>query len=191
MKIILYLVPTLLLLFTSCTKEEPLKVYATISSDFTFVNQDSTEITPKSLEGKMYVTDFFFTTCPSICPKMKSQMLTVYDEFKEREDLVLLSHSIDTRHDSVSVLKDYADRLGVEAEDWLFVTGEKSDIFEMAKTYMVTAYEDGNVPGGYMHSGHFILVDKKRQVRGYYDGTDAEDTKELIRDIKKLIDEQG
>ena len=118
-------------------------------------------------------------------------MLTVYDEFKEREDLVLLSHSIDTRHDSVSVLKDYADRLGVEAEDWLFVTGEKSDIFEMAKTYMVTAYEDGNVPGGYMHSGHFILVDKKRQVRGYYDGTDAEDTKELIRDIKKLIDEQG
>lgn len=178
-------------IISSCKKAEPLKVYATIETDFRFINQDSAEVTPKTLEGKFYVTDFFFTTCPSICPKMKSQMLAVYDEFKDRDDLILLSHSIDTRHDSVTVLKDYADRLGVEAKDWLFVTGQKQDIFDMAKTYMITAYEDGNVPGGYMHSGHFILVDKKRQVRGYYDGTDPEDTKELIRDIKKLIDEQG
>jgi len=180
-----------LLMLQACKQEEPLKVYATISTDFQFVDQDSNLVTPQTLEGKFYVADFFFTTCPSICPKMKSQMLTVYEEFKDRDDLVLLSHSIDTRHDSVAVLKDYADRLGVDAKDWLFVTGQKQDIFDMAKTYMITAYEDGNVPGGYMHSGHFILVDKKRQIRGYYDGTDPEDTKELIRDIKKLIDEQG
>ena len=157
---------------------------------FTFVNQDSQNVSEQDVLGKIHVMDFFFTSCPTICPTMKANMLTVYEEFEKEDRLVLVSHSIDTRHDSVPVLKEYAERLEVSAPRWNFVTGEKDSIMGMAKDYMVAAYEDSTEVGGYAHSGAMILFDRKRNIRGYYDGTSEKETKWLIRDIARLLDEQ-
>lgn len=158
--------------------------------DFRFVNQDSSWVDNSTFADHIYVADFFFTSCPSICPIMKTQMLRVYDEFAEEPIVKFLSHTIDPKHDSVSVLREYADRLGVAPDRWHFVTGEKKDIYEVAQvSYMSVAAEDGAAPGGFIHSGRFLLVDKERHIRGAYDGTDAEDVDQLILDLRTLISE--
>jgi protein SCO1/2 len=164
--------------------QEPLK-------PFSFMNQDSQMVSQTDVAGKVHVTDFFFTSCPTICPRMKANMLTVYEEFRDDDRVILLSHSIDTRHDSVPVLKEYAERLEVKAPRWSFVTGEKDDIMGMARNYMVTAMEDSLAPGGYAHSGAMILLDKDRNIRGYYDGTSEEETGEMIADMKRLLGNNG
>ncbi|MBD1399023.1 SCO family protein [Pontibacter sp. JH31] len=161
-------------------------VYHTIP-DFAFINQDSQVVTSLTVQDKVYVTDFFFTTCPTICPKMKSQMLRVYEAFKDEPQLVLLSHTIDPKHDTVAVLRDYADRLQVSSDKWHFVTGEKDSIYSIAMQYMVTALEDEQEPGGFVHSGAFVLVDQNRHVRGIYDGTDPAQVDKLIQDIPALL----
>ena len=158
--------------------------------NFSFVDQDNKEITPATFNDKIYVADFFFTTCPTICPIMKTQMLRVYEKFKDEDEVLLLSHSIDPVHDSVAVLKDFAERLGVKSNKWHFVTGNKDHIYEVGqKGYMVTATDDPNEPGGYLHSGAFILVDKGKKIRGIYDGTKEEEVDRLMRDIPKLLNE--
>jgi protein SCO1/2 len=165
-------------------------VYHTIP-DFSFVNQDSSFITNQTYQGKIYVADFFFTTCPTICPLMKKQMLRVYEKYKENPKIGILSHTIDPRHDSVQVLKEYATRLGIDAKMWNFVTGEKSKIYEIGeKSYYVTAGEDSTAAGGIIHSGAFILVDTKRRVRGVYDGTKETDVTKLIKDMEVLLNEK-
>jgi protein SCO1/2 len=171
-------------------KEESLKVFPNEIGDFTLINQDSTLITRATFEGKIFVTDFFFTSCPSICPIMASQMLRVYEKFEDRQDVLLLSHSIDPKRDSVDVLKSYANKLGVSSDRWHFVTGPKDRIYGLAEEYMVTAFPDESVPGGYEHSGYFILVDKNWQVRGFYDGTKAEEVDELMNDMETLLNEE-
>ncbi|MDF9796171.1 protein SCO1/2 [Catalinimonas alkaloidigena] len=159
-------------------------------SDFRFVDQDSSVITPSTFDDKIYVADFFFTSCPTICPVMKTQMLRVYEAFKEEDEVVLLSHTIDPQHDTVALLHDYAERLGVSSDKWHFVTGEKEKIYEMGlNSYMVTAMEDDEEPGGFIHSGAFILVDKEGHVRGMYDGTKEEKVDILIKDMEKLLNE--
>ncbi|RFS16827.1 SCO family protein [Emticicia sp. C21] len=164
-------------------------VYHTIP-DFTFVDQDSNEVTNKTYDNKIYVTDFFFTTCPTICPIMKTQMLRIYDKFKDNPQVGILSHTIDPRHDSVAVLKAYAKRLGVSGSFWHFVTGEREKIYELGqKDYYVTAGEDSTAAGGIIHSGAFILVDKKRRVRGMYDGTKEDDVSRLMKDMDALLKE--
>ncbi len=133
-------------------------VYHTVGN-FSFVNQDSALVTPETLEGKIYVADFFFTSCPTICPVMKKEMLRVYDAFKDNPEVVIVSHTIDPEYDTVALLHDYAERLGVASPAWQFVTGEKDSIFNIAlKSYMVTAAEEEQAPGGRIHSGAFILV---------------------------------
>lgn len=165
-------------------------VYHTIP-DFSFVNQDSSIITNKTYEGKIYVADFFFTTCPTICPVMKKQMLRVYEKYKENPKVGILSHTIDPRHDSVKVLKEYATQLGISGKMWNFVTGEKAKIYEIGeKSYYVTAGEDSTAAGGIIHSGAFILVDTKRRVRGIYDGTKETDVTKLIKDMEVLLNEK-
>lgn len=154
---------------------------------FSFTDQDGQNITEATIDGKVYVTDFFFTHCPTICPKMKQQMLRVYEEFDDEPDLVLLSHSIDPKRDSVGRLKEVADKLGVESNRWHFLTGEKDSIYGMAFHYMVAAQEDERAPGGYAHSGAFLLVDKERQIRGIYDGTNAEEVDGMMDDIRRLL----
>lgn len=163
-------------------------VYPTIPN-FSFLNQDGHLITQDDVKGKIYVADFFFTTCPTICPVMKSQMLRVYEAFANEPRLVILSHSIDPEHDSVPVLKEYAERLQVSAPRWNFLTGNKDSIYTIAEAYMASAAEDPTAPGGFIHSGAFILVDHNRFIRGYYDGTKPEDVDQLIKDIPILLRE--
>lgn len=166
-------------------------VYHTIA-DFEFVNQDSAIITPKTFEGKIYITDFFFTSCRTICPKMKTQMLRVYDSIQSMPDVLILSHTIDPEHDTVALLRDFAERLGVSSNKWHFVTGEQDKIYTLAQTsYFATAMVDNTEPDGFIHSGAFLLIDKQRRIRGKYDGTIEADVDRLIRDIHKLRKESG
>ena len=158
--------------------------------NFKFLNQDSLWISQKDMAGKIYVADFFFTTCPTICPKMKTQLLRIYDKFAEDDRVRILSHTIDPEYDGVRVLKDYDKKLNITIPRWNLVTGKKSDIYRLGeKSYMVTAQEDANEEGGFVHSGAFILVDKNRHVRGIYDGTKEEDVNHLIEDMTLLLKE--
>jgi protein SCO1/2 len=161
-------------------------VYHTIAP-FQFVDQDSAVITNATFKDKIYVADFFFTSCRTICPIMKTQMLRVYEATKEMPDVLILSHTIDPEYDTVALLHDFADRLGVESKRWHFVTGVRDSIFKIAQTsYFTTAMTDATEPDGYIHSGAFMLVDKQGRIRGRYDGTKEEDVNRLIGDIKIL-----
>ncbi|MCI4667820.1 MAG: SCO family protein [Bacteroidia bacterium] len=159
---------------------------------FSFVDQDSNIVTEKSFEGKLFVADFFFSTCPDICPKMSQQMVRVHDEFLKDERVAILSHSLDPAYDTPKVLKEYATALGVETQKWHMVTGyERSEINKFGQSnYLVTAMEDSNAPKGILHGGNFVLVDKNRNIRGMYDGTIAEEVDMLIHDIKRLLNEE-
>ncbi|MCF0039664.1 SCO family protein [Dyadobacter fanqingshengii] len=164
-------------------------VYNSIPA-FTFVNQEGDTVSEKIVEGKIYVADFFFTTCPTICPIMKRQMVKVYNQYKGNPELMILSHSIDPDHDTPQVLKKFATDLGVQGDQWQFLTGEKEKIYEIGqKHYMTTVKEDKTADGGYLHSGAFVLIDKEKHVRGMYDGTTEEGTQKLIADIKILQEE--
>jgi len=156
-------------------------------ADFQFVDQDSMIITNDTFKGQVYVADFFFTTCPTICPVMKQQMLRVYEAYESDPEVAILSHTIDPEYDSVELLADFAGKLGVKASKWHFVTGLKEEIYEIGEgSYMVIANEDESAPGGYIHSGAFLLIDQQRRVRGVYDGTVPEQVDLLIKDIKRL-----
>jgi protein SCO1 len=158
--------------------------------DFSFLNQNGDTVTGKSFDGKIYVADFFFTTCPTICPVMKKNMLKVYAVYKDNPGLVILSHTIDPEHDSVSVLKQYAKDIGVTGTMWQFVTGDRAKIYDIGERhYFVTARQDTKEAGGYMHSGRFVLVDKNKHIRGMYDGTTDNGTQQLIDDIEVLLKE--
>jgi protein SCO1/2 len=151
------------------------------------VDQDSAIITNKTLDGKIYVADFFFTSCRTICPIMKSQMMRVYEKIKSDPEVLLVSHTIDPEYDTVALLHDYADRLGVSSDKWHFLTGSKDSIYYLAQTsYFVTAMEDDADPDGFIHSGAFLLIDKEGRIRGKYDGTKDEDVNKLLEDIQIL-----
>ena len=192
-------------LFFKCTDSKPEKlpiigerlgiasngdtIYPTVRP-FKFVNQDSAWVSDKDFEGKIYVSDFFFTHCPTICPKVTAQMLRVYNAFKDSAEVKLISFSIDPRHDTVGRLKEYASGLNVTAPKWNFVTGTKDTIYALARDYFSIATEDPNVPGGFDHSGRLILVDKKRHVRSFCDGTDAKQVDRFMCDIALLLKEK-
>jgi protein SCO1/2 len=161
-------------------------IYHTIGN-FKFVDQDSAFITNETFDNKIYVADFFFTSCRTICPIMKTQMLRVYDSIQTDPNILLLSHSIDPEYDTVGLLHDFAERLGVKSDKWHFVTGNKDEIYKIAQTgYFATAMEDKSEPDGFIHSGAFLLIDKSRRIRGKYDGTKEEDVNRLITDIHRL-----
>ena len=163
-------------------------IYPTIPN-FSFTNQDGQTVTNANFEGKIYVADFFFTHCPTICPKVTAQMLRVHDRFKDSSSVLLLSHTIDPKNDTMGRLKEYAGKLGVNAPKWQFVTGVKDSIYGIADDYFSIAKEDPNLPGGFDHSGRLILVDKKRHVRSFCDGTDAKDVDRFMHDIEVLLKE--
>jgi protein SCO1/2 len=161
-------------------------VYHTIAN-FQFINQDSALVTNETFEGKIYVADFFFTSCRTICPIMKTQMLRVYTAIQDMPDVLILSHTIDPEYDTVGLLHDFANRLGVKSDKWHFVTGNKDSIYTIAQTsYFATALEDKTEPDGFIHSGAFLLIDKQGRIRGKYDGTVEEDVNRLIIDIARL-----
>ena len=163
-------------------------VYHTIAQ-FSFVNQLGDTINNADVIGKVYVADFFFTTCPTICPVMKKEMLRVYEKFKGNPNFKILSHSIDPTHDTQEVLKDYSEKLGIsDASTWNFLTGDQEKIFEMGQTsYLTTAMADQMEPGGFLHSGAFLLIDQQGRIRGVYDGTKSDQVDRLINDIPKIL----
>lgn len=166
-------------------------IYQTIQP-FSYFNQDSISVTEKDFDGKIYVADFFFTSCNSICPIMHRNMLDVYKKFKDNPKVKFLSHSIDIKYDLPSRLKIYATKLGVEGNQWEFVHGSRDSIFNIAaKNYLVSAFEDSSDPQGLVHQGWFILVDPKKQLRGAYDGTKADQVKLLMEDMDKLLLEEA
>lgn len=157
--------------------------------DFSFVNQDSQVVNNETFAGKIYVADFFFVSCPTICPTVTKQMLRIHDRFAEDDRLLLLAHSIDTKRDTVERLANYARNLGVTSDKWHFVTGDKDEILEIADDYFSIAIEDPDAPGGFDHSGRLILVDEDRHVRSFCNGTDPESVDRFMEDIDKLLAE--
>ena len=164
-------------------------LYQTIP-DFSFVNQDSVFINNDSLKNSIYVADFFFTSCPSICPMMSKNMLTVYKKYLGNKEVRFISYTIDPKHDTVAVLKKYADKLGLKGTQWSFLLGERGAVYNLAKKgYMNYSKENADIPGGVEHSGYFILVDKERRIRGAYDGTDKQQVENLAKDMEILLGE--
>jgi protein SCO1/2 len=159
-------------------------IYNTIPA-FKTVNQYGDSITNKSLDGNIYIADFFFTTCPSICPIMHRNMMSVYEAIKDAADVKIISYSIDPKHDTVAVLKQYADKLGIAGNKWWLLNGKKEEIFTLSKSYLVTTPAE-DAKEKYIHDGYFILVDKQKRIRGQYDGTVPEQVEKLIADVKIL-----
>lgn len=201
---------TVVLIIASCSKERKLPIfgmrdtrvvknadgsstvdtiYQTIPK-FDFLDQDSVAITNDRFKDKIYVADFFFTSCPSICPTMHRNMKTVYNSFKDNPEVMFLSHTIDYKYDKPSVLKRYAAKLGVDDKKWEFAYGSKEDIYKIAeKSYLVSVQEDSTSKDQYVHQGWLVLVDKDKRVRGAYDGTDAKAVEQLAKDIPVLLAE--
>ncbi len=179
--------------------------------NFAFINQDSLFITDKDYKGKVFVAEFFFTSCPSICPIMTKNFVRLQDEFGEHPNFGLASFSITPQYDTPSVLKDYAEKNGITDLDWHLMTGDSDKIYELANTgFNIFAAEDSNAPGGFEHSGLFALIDKRGYIRSrvdnfgnpivYYRGAiteeqgqndhgETEQMSALKEDIKKLLQE--
>ena len=158
--------------------------------DFSFQAHNGKEIEEQIMENKICVVDFFFASCQSICPIMSNQLERVQKHYEEFDDLLLLSHTVDPERDSVSVLNKYANEHNASEDKWLFVTGSKKELYEIArKGYFVSASEGDGGEEDFIHSPMFVLVDKEKRLRGYYDGTDSTDVDRLIDDIRILIGE--
>ncbi|MBK6931577.1 MAG: SCO family protein [Saprospirales bacterium] len=164
-------------------------VYPTIP-DFSFVDQDSQAVTNATFQDKIYVVDFFFIHCPTICPKVKANGLRIYKKYENDPRVGLLSHSIDVKNDTVAALKRHAEKLGIHPERWRLVTGDHDAIYSIADDYFSVATENPGAPGGFDHSGRLILVDKYRHVRAFCDGTNAKDVDRFMQDMDRLLEEQ-
>lgn len=156
-------------------------------AEFELYNQDADTIGLKDVEGKIYVADFFFTTCGNICPKMTTQMKILHDFYLENEDIMFVSHTVYPEEDSVKVLKAYADKYKINSNKWLLLTGEKQVIYDLArKSYFAVLTEGDGGERDFIHTENFMLMDKQQRIRGYYDGTLPEDMERLKKDIEIL-----
>lgn len=157
---------------------------------FYFTDQTGQKVTEETVKGKVYVVDYFFTTCRSICPVMSTQLERVYKKFGQREDFLIVSHTVDPEIDSAAQLLSYAKLHGVNDKKWLFVTGEKKHLYEVArKGYLLNAEEGDGGAEDFIHTQNFALIDKDRHIRGFYDGTDSIEVSRLITEINVLFDE--
>ncbi|HLT48910.1 MAG TPA: SCO family protein [Aequorivita sp.] len=157
-----------------------------VISDFSLTNQNGKKITQEDYNDKIYVADFFFTTCQTICPIMTDNMVKIQEKLKNDNEILLLSHTVTPEIDTVAQLKKYALEKGVNDSKWNLVTGDKKEIYNLArKSYLVAKdvpYSDNDL----VHTENFVLVDKKKRIRGFYDGTDSESIEKLLEDIKIL-----
>ncbi len=160
-------------------------------ADFKLVNQEGKTITEKDFANKIYVADFFFATCPSICPIMSNHIADLQETFVDRPEVMYLSHSVTPEIDSVEVLAAYGEQYAANPDVWMLCTGEKEHIYELArKSYFATLDEgDGGVQD-FIHTENFVLVDTKKRIRGYYDGTSAKDMERLTSEIEILLVEE-
>jgi protein SCO1/2 len=158
--------------------------------DFEFTDQYNNQVTQETVKGKIYVTEYFFTTCQSICPIMNTQLEKVHKTFENKDDFLILSHTVDPETDSVPVLKAYAESHGVKNKKWLFVTGSKPALYDIArKGYLLNAEEGNGGEEDFIHTQNFALIDKERHIRGFYDGTDSAEVARMIQDIELLYKE--
>lgn len=165
-------------------------IYQTIPA-FKLLNQDSTYITQDNFKGKVYVADFFFTSCTTICPTMHRNLKTVYDQYKDNPEVMFLSHTIDFKYDKPSVLKKYVQKLGVDGAKWQFAYGSKEEVYRLAEhDYLVAVQEDSTARDGYIHQGWLVLIDKEKRMRGAYDGTKTDQVEQLKKDIATLLAEE-
>ncbi len=161
-------------------------IYHTIKP-FLFKNQFNESVTEQTTQSKIYVADFFFVSCQSICPQMSSMLVNVQKAFDSDDSVLILSHTVNPMHDSVEVLNGYATQYGAKKDKWHFLTGNKKEIYDLAKeSYLVNALQDDGTPEGFLHSELFVLVDAHKRIRGYYDGTDSVAVSKLIKDIRLL-----
>lgn len=160
---------------------------------FSFTNQDGKKVTEKDVAGKIFVAEYFFTTCKSICPIMNANMKIVYDRFKNENDFLILAHTSDPGTDSAARLKKYADSLNVDTEKWIFLTGTKDSLYKQAR-YSYKIDDPNNNPLGnevdFLHSQFFSLVDKNGDVRKIYEGNEREDVERMIRQIEVMLKEK-
>ncbi len=165
-------------------------IYHTIP-EFSLTNHNGEVFSNVDLEGKIYVADFFFVTCPTICPKMTTHMLELQKHFFDLKDFHLVSFTVNPEHDSVEVLKQYSENVMAIDSVWDFVTGPKEEIYELGYNgFMVNAMEDDAAEGGFLHSQWLVLVDKKGRIRGYFDGTSTAETNNLMDAIEILFKEE-
>ncbi len=156
-------------------------------ADFVLTNQNGKIITEEDFKDKIYVADFFFTRCQTICPVMTSNMAELQDYFKEDDEIKFLSHSVTPIMDSIPILRAYATKKGVIDGKWEITTGDKKHIYDLArKSYFAVLDEGDGGDQDFIHTEQFILIDKKKQIRGFYDGTDKNEVERIIRDIEIL-----
>lgn len=187
------------IILSACERKEPLPVlgpYEQLAgkkryhpvSDFQLIDQYGNTFSQTAVRNKIRVVDFFFTSCPSICPKVQAQMLRIREKFPENEHLVFISHSIDTKRDTVEKLRHYAHNLGIEdGMNWYFLTGDKAQLYKLADDYFNIVVEDESAPGGFDHTGRIVLVDEQGYIRSYANGLNPQAIDTLISDIKLLL----
>ena len=161
---------------------------------FSFQDQDGNTVTQEDVRGKVYVVEYFFTTCGTICPKMNKQMQRVHKAYKGNKNLNILSFTVDPKTDTVEQMKRYATQHGADASQWHFLTGNKDSLYRLARTSFFVlkpaeAENQGDVGSDFIHTNNFVLVDKQMRIRGYYDGTSAKEVDKLIHDIDHLLNE--
>jgi protein SCO1/2 len=158
---------------------------------FRLQNQNGEWITEEKFKDKIYITDFFFTSCPGICPKMTNNMLVLQEAFQEETDVLLLSHSVTPEYDSVSVLANYATIKGVNASKWDLVTGDRAEIYDLGRNFYFVEEDLGleKAADDFLHTENFVLVDQNRHIRGIYNGLNATAIQQLIADVKTLKEE--
>jgi len=158
--------------------------------DFKFMNQDSIWITNDTYKDKLYISEFFFTYCPDICPRVKQNLMRLSERFEDDDRVMILSHAIDYKRDTIPRLKEYGDLMGIEGPKWSLVWGPPEEIYTIDSTYLSVALEDPDAPGGFDHSGLLVLVDKNRHVRSYCYGTEADKVDIFMDEIDKLLREE-
>jgi protein SCO1 len=160
---------------------------------FSFMDQDNQHVTQKEVAGKVYLAEYFFTTCKGICPKMNTNMKQVFEHFKNEKDFLILSHTVDPGTDSVGRMKRYADSLGVDQDNWRFLTGRKDSLYQAARvSYLLDDPKNGNdkIEDQFIHTQFFALVDRSGRVRKIYDGLKRDELDELTKDVPRLLNEK-
>jgi len=161
-------------------------IYHTIPT-FKFLNQDSLVISEKDLDQVIYIADFFYTYCPSVCPKVKNQMLRVYDKYRNDDRVKLVSFALDPKRDTPQVLKKYAENLGIKGRQWEYLSGDQDEIWTLAESFLISVSHDKEEPGGIFHSGKIILIDQNAHIRSFADGTNPNDVDAFLKDIDILL----
>ncbi|WP_294670738.1 SCO family protein [uncultured Fluviicola sp.] len=210
---LIFVVGVIIAYFLTRPGEKPLKIYNPVDvesemvdkdlvrkgfghriQEFSFTDQSGKSYGSKDLEDKIYVAEYFFTTCGTICPVMNAEMQRVQAAFKGNNQFKILSFTVDPETDSVAQMKNYADAHGADPTQWHFLTGDKKDLYKLARrSFFVLkpaeAQNQGDVGSDFIHTNYFVLVDTQKRIRGYYDGTNPKEVDTLIKDIQKLLEE--